>query len=105
MMYGNRQSTNVGVFCHWCGEYVGTKTGFRAGNHLFCDNAGKCKMAHFRAFKKYKPRVTAGAAGEPGQVARSGPGGNGNESKRIPTSSGSDRVRIQKGGNARKGRK
>lgn len=67
---------DLGCVCHWCGEYVGTKGGYRTGNHVYCDNGGKCKQAHYRAFHKYQNRVTPRPPAGTGQVARSGPGGN-----------------------------
>lgn len=76
MSYPMRFNHDLGCVCHWCGEFVGTKGGLRTGKHIYCENGGKCKMRHFRAFKKCKPRVTSEAPAGPGQAARSGPGGN-----------------------------
>lgn len=76
MAYPMRYNRDLGSVCHWCGAFVGTKGGLRTGNHVYCANAGKCKMAHYRAMKRYNRRVTPPAPAEPGQAARSGPGGN-----------------------------
>ncbi len=72
MSYNGR----LGWHCHWCGEPVPLKSGLRTGNHVYCDNGGKCKMAHARAFAKYKARVTPKAAAARDLVAAGGPGGN-----------------------------
>ena len=47
-------------YCRWCGNtYITYKRTDRDG---FCnDNNGKCKQAHYRAFKKYNESVTAKA--------------------------------------------
>jgi hypothetical protein len=91
--------------CHWCGEPVGEKRGFRTGTHVYCANGRKCQMAHARARAKYTARVTASAPAEPGQVESPAAGGNGSRPTRIPTSSRTIAGSRLTGGNARKGRK
>ncbi len=93
-----RYNNDLGSVCHWCGQFTGTKRGLRTGNHVFCNNGGKCKMAHARAFGKYKARVTARSARAAAGSSTSGPGGNGagrRESKAIAKARSSS-------GNARK---
>lgn len=98
-MHYNR---DLGCVCHWCGAFVGTKGGLRTGNHVYCDNGGRCKQAHYRAFHKYKARVTSGAAAEPGHVAAGGPGGNAAGSRRHSTSSPDIAANRAKCGNKRR---
>jgi len=76
MMQDLYSGQHVGIFCHFCGKYVGGTGYIRAGHHLFCRNNGRCKMALFRAIKAYQPSVTAGGSGRPGQVASPGSTGN-----------------------------
>lgn len=61
----------LGEKCHWCGKEMRPKRYPSQGNHLFCGNA--CKMAHFRAFTKWRKRsVTQKAGGRPGLVSSPG---------------------------------
>ncbi len=48
-------SSEVGKRCHWCGEFVPGNAP-KTGNHVFCKNRGRCKMAHARAYKLWQQR-------------------------------------------------
>ncbi len=78
---------HLGIHCHWCGAVVPNDGNVKTGNHLFCRNNGKCKMAHARAFKAYLACVTSRAATAPGLVTPGGPNGNAKRSAAMRTSS------------------
>jgi len=42
------------VNCHWCGGYAKRYKSY--DKHIFCSN--RCKMAHYRAYKKYVTHLT-----------------------------------------------
>jgi len=100
---GNREC--VGMYCHFCGDYVGHRSGLRTGKHLFCDNKDKCKMAHHRAVNRYSPRVTARIHVDDQASAPSRPGGNQRKRAVDATSSPAIVNRRRRRGNSGKGAK
>jgi hypothetical protein len=102
-MYGHSE---VGVYCHWCGEYVRGNAP-KTGKHLFCRNNGKCKMAHARAvaaYQKHRRGVTprSGPRGEsPADLQLSG---NAKAGRRLATSSVAIATGSRKRSNRRKRR-
>jgi hypothetical protein len=100
-MYGHSE---LGQRCHWCGAYVHGNPP-KTGNHLFCKNGGKCKMAHARAFAAYekcRARVTAGP-GPGGRIDElPGPKSNAKPSDQAATSSPAISLTAAKRSNARK---
>lgn len=72
-----RQS-ELGTRCHWCGEYVQGNAP-KTGNHVFCKNGGKCKMAHARAIAAYRQRTArVTPTSGPSSAAGETPGRKGN---------------------------
>lgn len=101
-MYGRSE---VGCRCHWCGEFVPGKPP-ATGNHVFCKNGGKCKMAHARAYNAYEEhrrRVTPGSG--PGDRIEELPAGKGNAKRPRHASSSSAAIPVTaaRRSNARKG--
>jgi hypothetical protein len=78
-MYGYAE---VGCRCHWCGAYVHGNAP-KTGNHVFCRNKGKCKMAHVRAYRAYERRThSVTPASGPRESAAAGEIRKSNKSKR-----------------------
>jgi len=55
-------------YCRWCGSRTDRQKSERDG---FCKNGGKCKQAWWRAFCKYKNRVTKSRDRQTAAVAKS----------------------------------
>ncbi len=100
-MYYHSHS-ELGLHCHWCGKIVPDDGRVKKGDHLYCRNKGKCKMAHFRAFRAYETCVTSRAAAAADLVAAGRPNGNGKRSAGSRTSSRAIGTHVDPKSNAAK---
>jgi len=101
MFYGS--GPNLGAYCHWCGKPVHSNgRGLRTGKHLFCHNAGKCKMAHVRAYGKYVRRITPVEISPASLATSTSASGNAQGKPATRSSSGAISLGPGPGSNAKK---